>query len=119
MDKYLDWIKQNVTDKYGKCKEVTEKMAEAFPELQRVRGHYHCPIWGKRDHWWLTTEDGEIVDPTAGQFPSGGLGEYAPWEEGSPEPTGMCPNCGGDVYDNKTCCSDKCSREYARFCMGE
>ena len=40
-------------DGYGKCREVTENMAAAFPQLTRVRGHYYCDSWGERAHWWL------------------------------------------------------------------
>jgi hypothetical protein len=116
--RYAEWIAANVEgDGYGQCREVTERMAAAFPELARVRGHYYCLIWGEREHWWLTTPAGEIVDPTAAQFPSKGHGEYVPWIEGTPEPTGLCPQCGEYVYDGNTCCSDACSRAYAAYCM--
>lgn len=112
---YADWI-TTVTETYGTCREVTEAMAVAFPELTRVRGHYYCFAWGERAHWWLVDPAGEIVDPTATQFPSKGRGVYIPWEEGDQEPTGMCPNCGGNVYDGDACCSDKCDVEYVAFC---
>jgi len=115
---YLAWIAANVSATYGCCKEVTERMAEAFPELHRIRGHYYCPIWGERAHWWLLSPTGEVVDPTADQFPSKGCGHYEPWIEGDPEPTGRCANCNELVYDGNTCCSDACSREYAAFCIG-
>lgn len=115
-DIYKDWMTANVTESYGQCLEVTEKMAAAFPELRRVRGHYYCPIWGERAHWWLVEECGEIVDPTAEQFPSKGTGEYVEWDESQAEPTGMCPNCGGHCYDGNYCCSDECGRQYVAFC---
>lgn len=114
---YRKWIAENVTETYGTCAEVTEAMAAAFPELRRVRGHYYCPIWGERGHWWLFAQDEQIVDPTAAQFPSGGLGEYVEWEEGSREPTGNCPQCGDLVYDGGTCCSENCHIAYAAYCM--
>lgn len=38
------WIAANVTETYGTCREVTERMAAAFPELGRVRGHYYCGL---------------------------------------------------------------------------
>lgn len=114
--KYWEWIKANVEDDgYGQCREVTERMADAFPELTRVRGHYYCFAWGERQHWWLTDPDGRIVDPTAAQFPSKGAGHYEPWDESQPEPTGICPNCGEYVYDAGTCCSDSCSRAYLAY----
>lgn len=111
-DVYSEWIANNVGeeffDNYGKCEKITKEMKEAFPELIRVRGHYHCPIWGRRAHWWFTTPDGKIVDPTKRQFPSGGIGKYVPWDESKPEPTGKCQNCGKYVYNYGYFCSDKC-----------
>jgi hypothetical protein len=115
--KYADWIVDNVQDTgYGQCKEITQKMAADFPELTRVRGHYYCWAWGERAHWWLVDPNGTIIDPTAQQFPSKGKGEYLPWEEGSPEPTGMCPNCGDPCYDGQTCCSESCAQAYVAYC---
>jgi hypothetical protein len=109
IDAYRDWITANVEgDGYGKCAEATQAMAAAFPELRRVRGHYYCSVWGERSHWWLVAEDGSIVDPTAGQFPSIGLGGYVEWHEGDDEPTGKCANCGGYVYNSATVCSSAC-----------
>ena len=115
MSKYNDWIKDHVLVAYGQCAKVTIDMAEAFPELKRVRGHYDCPIWGRRDHWWLVDPDGNVVDPTVSQFPSGGFGEYVLWVEGSPEPTGKCPNCGNECFNGDGVCSNKCYQEYLTY----
>ncbi len=60
----------------GKCKEMSEAMVIADPTLTLVRGHYHCPVWGKQPHWWAKKPDGTIIDPTKNQFPSRGIGEY-------------------------------------------
>lgn len=113
---YAEWIATNVPKAYGECGKVTEAMIAAFPELKRVRGHYYCVIWGEREHWWLVDVDGEIVDPTARQFPSCGKGIYVPWDESQPEPTGICPNCSGYCYNGDQVCSEKCGIEYAAFC---
>ncbi len=114
---YANWIKANVKEAYGKCAEVTLEMQAAFPDqLERVRGQYHCLIWGERDHWWLIDiETGEVVDPTASQFPSKG-GEYVEWDESQPEPRGKCPNCGGKNFTRDYLCSDKCAKEYVAYC---
>lgn len=96
------------SEAYGKCAEITLEIAEKDPSLTRVRGHYICPIWGKRGHWWLKKEDGTIVDPTKAQFPSGGFGEYIEWVEGAEEPTGICMNCGEEVYGSDYFCSKRC-----------
>ena len=115
--RYTDWIALNVTgDGYGKCKQVTESMAVAFPELHRVRGHYYCDTWGECAHWWLIDPNWQVVDPTAAQFPSKGAGKYVKWEEGSEEPTGKCPNCGELIYGGDSVCSEKCGVEYVAFC---
>ena len=116
--KYADWITVNVEgDGYGQCKEVTRQMAADLPELTRVRGHYYCWAWGERAHWWLADANGTIIDPTAQQFPSKGKGEYVPWPEGAPEPSGICPNCGDPCYDGNTCCSGACTQSYVAYCM--
>lgn len=118
MDAHEAWIDHHVSDyvaAYGKCADVTEAMQAAFPELQRVRGHYYDAAWGERAHWWLVTPDGNIVDPTAKQFPTHGAGVYVPWEEGQEEPTGMCPNCGESCYGGRDCCSDECYRSHAAY----
>ena len=114
--RYSDWIAENVPENCtGMCRSTTHAMAVFFPELTLVRGQYHCLIWGRRNHWWLTTEDGGIIDPTAAQFPSRG-GDYVPWIDGTPEPTGKCPNCGDYCWDGKDCCCDECTEEFTAYC---
>jgi hypothetical protein len=113
---YQHWIAENVVgDGRGKCAEVTQAMAKAFPELTRVRGHYQ--FLGIRPHWWLTDPQGTVVDPTAAQFPAGG--EYVSWGDG-PEPIGRCYNCGELVYDassGSNICSSDCYSAYRNFCI--
>ena len=115
--RYQDWIKSNVKDSgYGDCWKVTELMAAQFPELRRVRGHYEDWLWGDRTHWWLIAPDGSIVDPTAAQFPTKGNAAYREWHEGDREPLGICPNCGGHIFeDYGGVCSDSCGRQYAAY----
>lgn len=116
--RYANWITENVHNNgYGQCKEITEAMAGAFPELVRVRGHYYCWSWGEREHWWLVDPGGKIIDPTAAQFPSHGAGQYVEWNEGDREPTGMCPNCGDNCYDGDSCCSERCFNAYRAYLM--
>lgn len=118
---YQNWIAANVEGNgYGKCAEITEAMAAAFPELTRVRGHFYCSEWGERTHWWLKTKHGEIVDPTALQFP-GNFGHFPPpepymeWNEGDPEPTGICMECGEYCYEGREFCSDGCRSAYLSY----
>ncbi len=113
---YADWILENVTRSYGTCAETTLAMVKAFPELIRVRGHYYDLVWGEREHWWCVAPNGDIVDPTASQFPTAGAGHYEASDESQPEPTGRCPNCGDLVYDGGTCCSELCHNAYAAYC---
>lgn len=106
---YQEWIEENVPDSYGACREVTKDMQKEFPELRRVRGHYYCWVWGKREHWWL--EDGEVIDPTASQFPSKGKGRYEEWQ--GLEPTGKCPNCGEYCFEGEQV-HQHCHDEFVR-----
>ena len=114
--KYQQWIAENVDGNgYGQCLEVTLQMQHAFPELQRIKGHYYCAIWGERCHWWLQTADGEVVDPTAMQFPSKGTGVYVPLCSDEPEPIGRCVNCGEYCYNDPNFCSSSCELSAVSF----
>jgi hypothetical protein len=109
---YAKWIKENVPEAYGTCREVTKDMLKVFPHLRRVRGHYHCFSWGDREHWWLEDESGNVIDPTRMQFPSQGCGTYHELSD-EPEPTGMCPNCGEYCYDGEQV-HKHCHNEFVR-----
>lgn len=107
-DVHKKWIEENYPtyeSAYGNCAAATTKMVEAFPELKRVRGHYYCAVWGEREHWWCEL-NGTIVDPTAVQFPTKGIGRYIPWDEDAEEPTGKCMECGDYCYDGHYFCCD-------------
>ncbi len=112
---YNDVVKEAESifgDPYGKCKEYVDFIAERINGLQKVRGFYHCPIWGKRQHWWLEDSCGNILDPTVSQFPSGGMGEYEEYDyEIHKTPIGRCINCGELVFENKVgrdACDERC-----------
>jgi len=94
----------------GRCKELSEQAIAADPTLRLVRGYYHCPIWGRQEHWWTSRQDGTIHDPSARQFPSKGIGEYE-------EFSGICEcaNCGKEIeeadaisYGSYAFCSSEC-----------
>ena len=80
-----------------------------------VRGHYWCPLWDKDEpHWWCVKPDGTIVDPTARQFPSKGLGTYTEFDGRI-----ACSECGEEITEaeatfasNYAFCSSRC---YGRF----
>lgn len=92
----------------GKCKEFAEKACADDPTLTLVRGWYVDPIWGREEHWWTKRADGTIFDPTAAQFPMGGV---TAWYE---EFTGVypCQECGREVAEADLvgggCCSGSC-----------
>lgn len=123
--KYQEWIDAKLKsgdDPFTKCAEWTLEMQAAFPELIRVRGQVMLSNLWERDHWWLKTPTGEIVDPTKAQFAqeyySGGATVlwYQERDESEPEPTGMCANCGGLIYGGRdTVCSDSCARAYCAY----
>lgn len=95
----------------GQCKPLCEQAIAQDPSLTLVRGWYHCPFWGKQEHWWLKDCNGEVVDPSKEQFPSKGFGEYE-------EYTGIaeCEQCGKKVEEKDfvmcgrfVCCSVSCA----------
>lgn len=117
--RYSAWIAEHYPTQesaYGQCAVATKEMVAAFPELRRTRGHYYCVFgWGERAHWWCVTEAGDVVDPTARQFPSVGTGEYAELDPNAPIPTGKCPECGELVYENETFCSPRHEAIYVAY----
>jgi hypothetical protein len=74
--KYKDWIDENVSNPYGQCYEYSSKMMDTYPELRIVQGYYDCPIWGKRDHFFLLDKNNLVIDPTRTQFPTQGTWNY-------------------------------------------
>lgn len=61
----------------GKCKEYCEQVLTERPDLTLVRGWYYEPLWDREEqHWWLKDPDGNIIDLTCLQFPSGGMKEF-------------------------------------------
>lgn len=92
----------------GRCRELSEAACADDPTLRLVRGWYDDPFWGEREHWWTTRPDGTIHDPTASQFPVGGIAEwYRPFVGTYP-----CQECGtevaeADLYLGVTC-SGRC-----------
>jgi hypothetical protein len=118
MEKYAAFLnahRKPMYDDWGNCKENCLKMQEEFPELELIRGHVltaHDPKeW---THWWLQSPEGEVVDPTVS---STLILAYMPWEEGSQEPIGKCPNCGEYCYDHEwmPLCTESCSKAYIRY----
>jgi hypothetical protein len=96
----------------GKCKEMSEELAEKDKSLTLVRGYYYEPLWNREEpHWWCKKPCGEIVDPTKLQFPSGGIEDFYREFEG----TMPCAECGVIIkeeeaitHGNYACCSTKC-----------
>ena len=118
MDKYQEYIidlKMTYEKAYGKCEEYSKQMKEKFPELILTKGHYECAIWGSREHWWLQTKGGQIIDPTKMQFPSYGICEYIPWNKGDPIPTGKCPQCGEYTWNHESV-HKECVDAYVAYC---
>ena len=107
-EKYQSWIEQYPNSIHRRCEQVTLEMADAFPELVRIRGFaYVIESPTKRQaHWWLITPTGEIVDPTARQWAA--IIEYEPIDE-SRELTGMCPVCDDALYDGASFCAIGCA----------
>lgn len=115
---YAEWIEAYVSRQperfvRGKCKEACAEMRLQFPELRMASGFVYC-TWGRDTHVWCVTPDGKVVDPTLEQFQR--VYTYEELDLSNPEdiariPTGVCMDCGGDVYDEKTFCSDACESD--------
>ena len=125
MPSYEDWIREHCADWKSRCVERTAEMAAAFPELRRVRG-WVTIAWGgrvlDREHWWLVTPAGQVVDPTARQFSDPGyifaggriLG-YQELPDDAEEPVGKCMSCGSYYYRSQGGDSYSCSPSCACF----
>lgn len=118
-----NWLATN--SPYGQCESATAAMAAAYPELRRVRGHVDT-MWGRRAHWWLITPDGEIIDPTAGQF-QGVACSYVPWTPDEEVRLGKCMNCGAEIWGvvdtldsqpRMSACDERCEAELAAWIDG-
>lgn len=101
----------------GHCAEAVKEMHQHFPELTPVVGHVYCPApWGRRAHRWLVTSEGDIVDPTAAQFPL--IYEYEELTEHTLVRLGSCAWCGEDIMGKPddyrpTVCSSECHDAFA------
>jgi len=98
----------------GRCKEMSEALVSQNPNLTLVRGYYDCPFWGLQPHWWVKDREGNVIDPTAKQFPSKGMGEYIEFD-GNVE----CSECGKQMREeqarfesNYAFCSVKCNMRF-------
>ena len=118
-EKYRLWIVKNWPDtpkKQLQSEKATLKMAQEFPELKRVRGiiTVEDDVNSMRAHWWLIDEGNKVIDPTAHHFQMKIKG-YTFIDDRSGPPTGVCPNCGGDSYNNRYLCCFECEREFVEF----
>jgi hypothetical protein len=93
----------------GNCKRICEAIASVDDEWTLVRGHYICPMWGERAHWWLKAKDGTIYDPTVFQFPTPRIGDYVEFDG-----TVTCSQCGKEMKEDEA----SFESNYA-FCSGE
>ena len=93
----------------GKCELWAKRLAAEDPTLRLVRGWYWDLQWGQQEHWWTEDADGRIIDPTAAQFPHGGVTAlYEEYDGRFP-----CQGCGAEVEETdpdryERCCSYEC-----------
>ena len=102
MDAMRYWIAERYpTPQSAKlqCAEATLAMVQAFPLLSRVRGHAMVGIQF-RPHWWCVTPGGDIIDPTAHQWPTPPV-LYDPIDDDAEEPHGKCIYCGDLLYRSR------------------
>lgn len=133
--KYKEWIDANyptMQSALGMCRPAVIAMKEAFPELQVTNGFAHFDSFtDPRMHWWLKTEDGTIVDPTAIQYPEYigcPISRYEEIDDTHPARRfrqTKCPNCGEYYYDTPElqkygpCCSQACVSGYTDYLNGK
>ena len=101
----------------GHCRETAEKLSKERG-YKLVKGFYNEPIWNiKEQHWWCVDNNGKIYDPSAKQFPSGGIeGFYE-------EYTGFvnCEHCGKKIAEEHIIMQGRfpvCSEKCALFLVG-
>jgi len=123
---YTTWIESYEHDCWthghtvkGTCSSATEDMVDDFPELRRARGFVYCSA-GRYQHWWCVTEDGDVVDPTASQFmlDEGHKLLYEELDDATVEliiPSGVCADCGGDVFHGDSFCSVECESNTIKY----
>jgi hypothetical protein len=127
-EKYQEWINNyypTSASSYGNCKEAVVLMIKSFPELIPTNGFVHVYSWNKdRQHWWLKTKEGEIIDPTKNQFP--GPIDYSEVDDSHPVrnyESCRCHNCDNRYYLtpglSNVVCSDACHIEYQRYLTGK
>lgn len=107
----------------GLCGIISARMADAFPDLKRVAGFAYWTAPNGRQvrdqHWWcVVMATGEIIDPTASQFT--GAVRYEELDLDNEEhrariPTGVCMDCGADVYNHDTFCDEDCENATRRY----
>lgn len=100
----------------GKCKEMCEELMAKDDTLTLVKGWYYEPFWSREEqHWWIKDKNGEIIDPTRRQFPSGGIKEFYREYAGVIE----CEQCGKAIEeDNPTHQENVVNEGRFSFCSG-
>lgn len=125
INKYKEWIEKYIaSNKFiaGLCASVTQDMCKEFSELKRIPGHVIWADGSSREHWWCEDQFGNIIDPTASQWPLLPA-EYVAWKPGNEVCIGRCMECGDYIYAapnsldgaRKEICSDKCYNAYANY----
>ena len=114
MNKYKLWIDDNyptAESQLNKCRQASESMKKAFPELRIVRGFVNF----RYQHWWCVDAKNKIVDPTAKQFSLYGIKKII-YDEIPEEdmPIGRCMNCGELSYYHRDACCEECAHELLR-----
>lgn len=116
-------VRRLLLSKYGTshfhCAQFVREMQARFPDLRRVAGFYYAPDSDAShgEHWWLEDERGNVIDPTADQFPSQGTGRYVRYD---PRlhcvVKGKCMNCGIGLFSREGSypCSRSCAKDLAQ-----
>jgi len=72
------WISDNVSKPENHCFFYAAALAALFPGLTLVKGRHSWQHPEDTAHFWTEDEDGNIIDPTAGQYHSSKYSEGSP-----------------------------------------
>ena len=129
-DEYLQWAMKNYPDykaALGQCKKAVFEMKKEFPELEITNGYAHFIGIEKRMHWWLKDKKGQIIDPTAHQYPEYLGSHIVEYEEITDNhdarkyEQAKCPNCGEYYFvkpEIKYMHNQSCEEQYMKYLNG-
>jgi hypothetical protein len=129
--KYKEWIDKNYPtyqSALAQCVKACKDMVIVFPELKTTNGFAHFIHCEPRAHWWCKDPEGNIVDPTAHQFPKylgSPIMDYEEIDDNHPArmyAQAKCMNCGEYYYETPelrgVLHNKRCENEFINYLNG-